>query len=557
MPIRRTLQRFREDRVPADKKGTPRWDKRLGWGTLHWKRCAKAWLQMQMQMKMAGKAPTNKAKMDPTPCFPLRLIGWMLVAGTAAAAAQSSATGRTYFEFGTVVGVGEKTVDVQTYDARRQRTVRHPFVLTRGVRADVVRPGDPVEVIYTVDGTEWRLERMLLLHGGVPQAGPPPGAREEAAGGAPIAPPPLAAPAIAAPAIAPPGIAPAGDRLATQPSGGSRLFAAPAPPAVRAASAVNLGSKAAPKVAAVTPVPLGIAAGYSSKPPVAKTWAVARETPAAECHQSDPEWASEPLSIAVLDFRYPTEREEAHDVGQASGGSGMAVGDLIYERLKGQREFAVDRGDRRRLDRSDIAGAARLGRELGVDAVLEGTFQPIVDPPAEDGFPGKLRGYSLHAGVVDTCTGQVLMKLNSSSCAAAGAEGGSATACEELSVSTRDAEDPEEHAKAFEAPIGALLAGLEHPAALGVAPAGRVEAVHGETVTLKMAEGAGGLATGDQLSVRATRLAKNPSTYTLQFFDGQEIGRVTVRSVRGTEVVGTYAGDVPARLGDAVERVHE
>ena len=50
----------------------------------------------------------------------------------------------SYFEFGTVVALGQKNVDIQLYDERKQRIVQHSFVLSRETRADVVHVGDTV-----------------------------------------------------------------------------------------------------------------------------------------------------------------------------------------------------------------------------------------------------------------------------------------------------------------------------------------------------------------------------------------------------------------------------
>jgi hypothetical protein len=436
-------------------------------------------------------------------------------------------SGGSYYEFGTVVEAGAHTVEVQAYDRQTQRMVQHSFLRNRETKADPLRVGDEVEVIFTANGREWTARRVVVLPVGFPSAGP-----------APVGPPEVAS------EVPPTG---AGTRAK-----GRSLPPAPVVRIAKAPTAVDLSSKNGPKVAAITPVPLGIAAGYGSPAPVPVTRTIAREEPTAACHQSDPNWGNEPLSIAVLDFRYPTEREEAHDIGKASGGSGMAVADLVYTRLRQLPDYAIDRGDSRRLDRSDIAGAARLGRELGVDAVLEGTFFPVQDPPTPDGFEGKLRGYELHAGLVDTCTGQVLMKLASMSCPAGTSGGGSG--CTPLSVTTKEAEDPESYAGAFNSAITAMLYPLEHNGGSvnQIGPAGVVVLNQNGTLTVRLANGMS-VRPGEQLSVRATRLTKNPTTYTLENLHDQEIGRLTIKNVQGVMATGSYVGDMPAKVGDALQ----
>jgi hypothetical protein len=442
-------------------------------------------------------------------------------------------TRQSYFEFGTVVELGTRTVGVQAFDAKTQRFVQHSFMRTRDTHIDPLKVGDQVEVIFTANGGEWTARRVVALTAGIPSAGP-----------APLGPPVLATNRALPPAPV------------TKPKNKGALPPAPVVRVAKAPIAVALGTKSVSKVAVVTPVPLGIAAGYSTPPRVPVTRSVAREEPTAACHQADPDWSKEPLRIAVLDFRYPTEREESHDLTRESGGSGMAVADLVYTRLSQLPQYAVDRGDRRRLDRSDIAGAARLGRELGADAVLEGTFFPLEDAPGPDGSEGKVRGYELHAGLVDTCTGQVLLKLASMSCPA-GVNPNSATkGCTSLSVTTKEAEDPGEHAAAFHAAITAMLYPLEHNGGTvgPMGPAGVVVLNQNGTLTVRLADGMR-VTAGQQLAVHATRLTKNPTTYTLEDLHDQEIGRFTVRNVQGVTATGTFAGDVPAMVGDGLETV--
>ena len=459
----------------------------------------------------------------------------MVVAAGFAAVACSAQSGdgarQSYYEFGTVVELGTRTVEVQAFDLRTNKIVQHSFMRTRETHSDPLRVGDQVEVIFTANGGEWTARRLVALPAGFPSAGP-----------APVGPAVLGSSAAAP--IAP----------MTKSKGRGALPPAPIVRVAKAPSAVSLGAKTVPKVPTVASVPLGISAGYSAAAPLPVTRSIAREEPTAACHQSDPDWPKEPLRIAVLDFRYPTEREEAHDITRESGGSGMAVADMVYTRLTGLPQYTVDRGDRRRLDRSDIAGAARLGRELGADAVLEGTFFPLQDAPAADGSEGKLRGYELHAGLVDTCTGQVLLKLASTSCPAGGNAG--AKGCTPLSVTAKDAEDPESHSAAFQAAITAMLFPLEHNGGtVGVmGPAGVVVQSQNGSMTVRLADGMS-VRPGEQLAVHATRLTKNPTTYTLENLHDQEIGRFTVRNVQGVMATGTFAGDMPAMVGDGLERV--
>lgn len=501
----------------------------------------------------------------------------------------------TYFEFGTVVALGQKNIDIQLYDERRQRTVQHSFVLGRDTRADVVHVGDTVEVIYA-PGIDWTVRRLVLLTAGIPKAGAPgdagrdlpvttaarvpapvAGARVPSAvsagvgrgtAGAARVPAPTspalkgaATPEAAALAARNVAIPAAGSTGTTSPST-ARTVALPTSASgaksASAASAVDLGNSSKPRAASVIDVPLGAGEAALPKTPTAKS--VAREMPAEECNRSSADWPSQPLRMAVLDFRYPTEREEAHDFGTTGGGSGTAVADLIYSRLDQLNEFAMSRGDRTRLYRADFAGAARVGRELGVDAVLAGTFAPVDPPPGSDpDFPPP-RSYELRAGIVDTCTGQLLLRLTSVSCP----EGldpnsaANAAACKRFSVTAKQAMDPKDAAGAFRVPIDALLDPLEHngppPGTQG--SAGVVTAAGNGDVTIKL-PGGSQLKPGDQVALHAYRLTKNPTTYTLHNLHDEEIGRVTIKSVQGGIAVGSFAGDFPPQPGDTAEIISE
>jgi hypothetical protein len=485
--------------------------------------------------------------------------GWSQVGpgGSASQATASSLNLPTYFVFGTVVSIGQRTIDVQSFDERRQRTVQHSFVLSKDSRADVVRIGDAVEVIFT-PGIDWTIRRLLMLSTGIPKTGPPlDGAREVPA----ATPTRLSGPASGGRVPGTTRAAVGGGSVGTVSAAAARGVALPTGPAASGknappANAIDLGRIAAAKTVSATDVPLG--AGDGGRPKAIKTQAVAFEVPREECNRGSAEWPNLPLRLAVLDFRYPTEREEAHDIGTTGGGSGTAVADLVFASLDQLNEFAMSRGDRTRLYRADFAGAARAGRELGADAVLAGTFQPQDPPPNSDpDFPPP-KIYELRAGIVDTCTGQLLQRLTSVVCPPgldpnAAANGAS---CKRLAVTAKQASDPKDQAGAFAGPIAALLSPLVHngPPAGTVGSAGVVTSAEAGNVTIRLV-GGGGLKAGDQVALHAWRLTKNPTTYTLHNLHDEEIGRVTLTSVQGSTANGTFLGDFPAKAGDTAELI--
>ena len=514
-------------------------------------------------------------------------IAALLLTGLAwivdAASAQNS--GDTYFEFGTVVALGKRDIDLQTFDPQRQRLVQRSYALGRDTRADAVHVGDTVEVIYETGppGTEWIVTRLLLLRGNVPKAGPAgggsglaiavPGAPGSVGAGttAPatrvpppatqvtgLSAPPSTAPVSAVPArktvaVAKPGKAGAQaavPRASTQPL--ASAAGAPKPPPGKAA--VTLAGASPKAVPGVVAVPMGVAAD-SAAPKTPKVKGVNQEAPGQQCSR-EADWPSQPISMAVLDFRYPTEHEEANDVSKTGGGSGTAVADLVYNRLSDQPELQMRRGDREKLFRMDFAGAARLGRQLGVDTVLLGTFAPVEVVSRDPAFPDPVQAYTLIAGVVETCTGQLLYRLTSVTCAAA-SSGAPPASCPGSQIPVKDTVNPLENAGAYRGPIDLLLAPLLHngtPAGV-IGGAGTVTAAGSGTVTIRL--GPQGVKPGDQVSIHAFRLAKNPTTNTLQRFNDQEIGRMTVARVSGGSATGTYLGDVTPRAGDTAELVTE
>jgi len=428
-------------------------------------------------------------------------------------------------EFGTVIAHTSGSVDLQVYNAKDGTVERHRYLRTTETHADAVTAGDRVQVLFTFDGKSRIAKRIAIL----PTR---------------VEPQPLGSGAASLRTANPVAVANLAANGVT--AGGG----------VRTAQ-VDLGSNSKPKVASVTPVPLGVEGGDVLPAKTPKLRSVARDTPSAGCHQSDAGWPAQPLSIAVMDFRYPAEREEAHDEGTASGGSGMAVADLVYSGLKAVPEFAVERDDHTRIDRSDIAGAARLGRALGADAIIEGTFFPVEEADPAGG--SRVRGYELHAGLVDTCTGQVLMKMTSVACPAGAVPGAaSSPACKHLEVSAKAARNPQAHEEEFAAAVEALIYPLEHnggdPASAQPELPGKVVGVSEQGVTVRFSPDFP-VKVGDELSLHASRLAKNPSTYTLNLEKDDEIGRLTVKTLNGATGICSYAGDIQPKVGDAVEAV--
>ena len=527
-----------------------------------------------------------------------RWAAWVLVVlfGVTSSCVLAQSGADSYFEFGTVVALGKHDVDVQTFDPQRQRLVQHSFDVGKGVPPDPVHVGDTVEVIYTVGGpggSVRTLLRLIAIHGEVPKAGPAGSglavelAPSPAASGAPAASAtalpattvttvPAAATRAGVQAQAP-AVVPARKPVTTgRAAKNTATTSKPAtttpvqtkatagkPPAPTTTASVALGGGATRAVPGVVSIPLGVGAGAGPKAPGLR--GINQEAPGQQCGR-EADWPSLPISMAVLDFRYPTEHEEANDVSKTGGGSGTAIADLVYNQLAaGQPEFQMRRGDREKLFRMDFAGAARLGRQLGVDLVLLGTFAPVEVVSPDPAYPNPTQAYTLRAGVVETCTGQLLYKLTSITCPAvpAGsnspppAKGSVAPSCPGSEIAVKDTINPLESSGAYRQPIEQLLGPLLHnttPAGV-IGSAGVVTASTGATVTIRV--GPQGVRAGQQVSIHSFRLAKNPTTNTLERFMDTEIGRLTISNVSGGSATGTYQGDVAPKVGDTAEVITE
>ena len=449
------------------------------------------------------------------------------------ALAQSGDPNTSYFEFGKVVALGRGTVEVETYDAHTRQFSRHTYTFSKDTRAEVVHVSDFVEVIYVPSGGERTLRRLLVLNEGIPAAGPPVVSRASVPG--------------------------SGSGAAPKPSSVS-FSAQSSPPPARPQTPVNLGGASQPRSASIIAVPLGEAEAIARvRAPGKKE--IAHEAPSEKCNRSSVDWPREPIRLAVLDFRYPTDREEAHDQGTTGGGSGTAVADLVFGRLEGLPDFALSRGDRNRLYRGDFAGAARIGRQLGADAVLAGTFEPV-GAVEEGALPS---AYELRAGIVDTCTGQLLIRLSSAICPGGFDPGtpqdnltGSPAAgtCTRYSVTPAQAADPQAASNSYKAALDALVRPLKDngPPPHVEGSAGVIAQVDGRRVTIRLHSGIH-VRPGDQVGVHAWGLSKDPSTYTLRSLHDEEIGRVTIASVQGGTASGQYAGDIPPQPGETADLI--
>jgi ribosomal protein S17 len=452
---------------------------------------------------------------------------------------------KTFFEFGSVYSIGQRSVELRVYDQEKHAVVQHSFQLSKDTRADVVRVGDVVEVIYTAEGSQRMAQRVIETSNLAPKAAP--AAKSSAPGTVAAAKTVPRAGTVAIPSST------AAPRASAAVATGGVSLGKTQEGKIPAAASVELGATVEGKVPTATALSLGGA--EASTPKMFQPKMVAYDKPAEECHRSDASWASQPIRLGVMDFRYPTEKEDAADMTAKGGGSGTLVADLVFDRLGQNPDYALARGDRDKLYRGDFAGAARLGRLMGVDAVLAGTFQPVPQQVDQDGFTVGPKFYELKAGLVDTCTGQLLMRLVSVKCAdgsipdVAGPSG-PAQGCKRYSVTQKQASDPRDDPKSFGPVLDALVGPLvSEPTWQG--GSAKVSEATGNAIRIAGLQAK----VGDTIAIHATRLAKNISTDTLRDLSYEEIGRVVVTGVAGGVVTGTFSGDYAPKVGDEADLI--
>ena len=68
-------------------------------------------------------------------------VGLVLLLGAVLGAAAQEEKQQSYYEFGTVFAVGQRSVQLRVYDPQKYTVVQHSFLLSKETRADLVRGG--------------------------------------------------------------------------------------------------------------------------------------------------------------------------------------------------------------------------------------------------------------------------------------------------------------------------------------------------------------------------------------------------------------------------------
>jgi curli biogenesis system outer membrane secretion channel CsgG len=303
--------------------------------------------------------------------------------------------------------------------------------------------------------------------------------------------------------------------------------------------------------------------------------------------------ADQKKRVAVLNFDYGTVQNSVTAIFGTNQDVGKGISDLLVQKLVEDAKFSVI--ERNALDkvlaeqnfsnsdRGDPTTAAKIGRVLGVDAIIMGTVTQFGrdDKSTTVGGAGAAtsaltRGFGLGglkksqskavvavtARLVDTSTGEILSAVtgngestrSGTSLLSAGGSGGGSGAGAYDMTSTNFANTI--LGEAVHQAVNSLAEHLDANAATlpthKVELSGLVADVSGNTVILNIGTKAG-VKVGDALDVqRPKRTIKDPATGKVIKTIADKVGTVTVTEADADSATATFAGSAPAKVGDAV-----
>ena len=295
--------------------------------------------------------------------------------------------------------------------------------------------------------------------------------------------------------------------------------------------------------------------------------------------------------VAVLDFDYATVHSSVSAIFGTDIDVGKGITDILVDRLVNDGKYSVI--ERKALDkilaeqnfsnsdRADPSSAAKIGKLLGVNAIIVGS---ITQFGRDDKSTGAAAGaFARHlpfgaggvkhsdakavvqvtARLVDVNTGEILAsaqglgesKRSSTSLAGFGAgSGGGGGAAVDMHSSNFGATIIGEATNAAVTDVAGKLDGSADKLPTTVIPVdGMVADVNGNTLILNVGKNSG-LQAGDKLKVNRTgREIKDPATGKVLRRVDTPLGEVTLTSVDDTSSEGTYEGAPGVKVGDHVK----
>ncbi len=301
--------------------------------------------------------------------------------------------------------------------------------------------------------------------------------------------------------------------------------------------------------------------------------------------------------VAVLNFDYATVQSDIRAIFGGNQDVGKGVADLLVNKLVTDGVYSVI--ERKALDkllaeqnfsnsdRADAATAAKIGKMLGVDAIIIGSITQFGrDDKTQNlgamggsvlggikdkyglGGVGKRSAKAvvgLSARLVNTDTGEILAvasgkgesRRTGTTLLGAGAAGGSGGAAG-YDMSSQNFSDTilGEAVSAAVTQLGTQLdqSAQRFPERAKQAIDGLIADASGGSVVLNIGSKAG-LRVGDRLKVmRVGRAITDPASGRVLRRVEEEVGEVQITDVDEASAGGTYTGSSPAKVGDRVKQ---
>jgi curli biogenesis system outer membrane secretion channel CsgG len=301
--------------------------------------------------------------------------------------------------------------------------------------------------------------------------------------------------------------------------------------------------------------------------------------------------AQQKKRVAVINFEYSAVQSQLSAIFGTNLDVGKGVADLLVEKLvKGDAFSVIERKAIDKVlseqnfsnsDRADASSAAKIGRLLGVDAIIIGSITQFgrddksvkVGGGAFGGIAGRYglggvgkkdskAAVNLTARMVNTDTGEILAVASgkgesSRSGAMLGGAGGSYSGSGGGSVDMTSSNFADTIlGEAVNKAVTGLSAELQQNASKlptkVVSIDGVVADATGGSLILNVGSRAG-LKVGDRLQVRRpVREVKDPETGKVIRRVEDTLGEVVITEVDEASAVGKYSGTTPAKVGDRV-----
>jgi curli biogenesis system outer membrane secretion channel CsgG len=303
--------------------------------------------------------------------------------------------------------------------------------------------------------------------------------------------------------------------------------------------------------------------------------------------------AQQKKRVAVLNFEYATVRDTVSSIFGTNEDIGKGIADLIVEKLVQSGQYSVI--ERKALDkvmaeqnfsnsdRADATTAAKIGRILGVDAIVIGSITQFGRDDKSTGVGGgalsRVSGrfgvggvkrtegkavVGISARMVNIDTAEILATAKGvgesvrKGTSLLGAGGGDIVGSGHLDMTSRNFANTI-LGEAVDAAVVQLCGQLDQSAgrlpAKAVTIDGLVADATGGVLVLNIGSRAG-LKVGDRLQVRRKiRDVRDPASGKILRSIEDKMGEVTITEVDEQSAVGTFSGSGAAKVGDVIKNL--